>query len=269
MNLTNKSIMHVKKDGIEYLQFKCLLEHSDKLTHCITTKIGEIGNPSVNHAEASEHTRENFKMLCDVMELDYHNLVFANQVHEDAVRIVSKEDRGEGILRPRKIEGSDALLTGGLNTALVAFFADCVPVLFYDPERNVIASTHAGWRGTVKKIASKTVQKMVEKFKCNPQNIIACVGPSIGKCCFEVNTPVKDEFERAFGLNNIIIEPVETGKFKINLWEANIQQLLEKKLKPENIHSSGICTACNNQILYSYRADGSNTGRNYSLMQLK
>jgi len=268
-DLSNKVITHKQEDGIGYLQFNCLSKYSDKLIHCITTKIGEIGNPSVKHSEASEHTRKNFERLSNAIGIDYKNMVLTNQVHEDTVRIVNKENRGEGVLRPRTKEGCDAIMTAMSETVLVAFFADCVPVLFYDPQKNVIASAHAGWRGTVKKIAGKTVQKMVDQFKCNPANIIACIGPSIGICCFEVDISVKNEFENAFGMDSKIIEPIESGKYKVDLWEANTKQLLDKGLIQANIHSSGICTVCNNDVLYSYRADGSDTGRNYALMQLK
>lgn len=268
-DLSNKIITQKQKVGIEYLEFNCLAAFSNKLVHCITTRIGGIGNPSVKHAEACEHTRDNFKFLSDSIGIDYKNMVFANQVHEDTVRIVNHENRGEGVLRPRMKEGCDALMTIMPDTALVAFFADCVPVLFYEPEKNAIAIAHAGWRGTVKKIAAKTAQKMIEQFGCNPESIIACIGPSIGRCCFEVEMPVKDQFENVFGMDNQIIEPAEPGKFKVDLWEANIKQLLDKGLRQENIHSSGICTVCNNQVLYSYRADGGSTGRNYAVLQLR
>ncbi|MGE5474235.1 MAG: peptidoglycan editing factor PgeF [Ignavibacteriales bacterium] len=267
-NLSGQILSQKQKNGVEYLEFNCLSAYSEKLIHCISTKIGHIGNPSVKHAEASEHTRENFKNLADVIEIDYKNMVFANQVHEDNVRIVNYENRGEGVLRPRSQEGCDALMTVTPGTALVAFFADCVPILFYEPWQNAIAIAHAGWRGTVKKIAAKTVKEMVKQFGCNPENIIACIGPSIGRCCFEVETTVKNEFEYAFGTDNKIIEHLESGKYKVDLWKANIKQLIEKGLKQENIHSSGICTACNNDVLYSYRADGPETGRNYAVLQL-
>lgn len=268
-NISNQFIIHKEKDGIEYIEFKALEAYSDKLIHCITTKIGCIGNSTVNHAEACEHTKEHFNLLCDTVGVDYRNLVFANQVHEDEVRIVKQEDRGEGILRPRKQEGSDALITVIPEIALVAFFADCVPILFYDPEKNIIATTHAGWRGTVKKIAAKTAKKMIKEFDCRGESIIACIGPSIGKCCFEVDMPVKEQFENAFGLNDKIIESPGTEKFKVDLWEANILQLHEVGLKSKNIHAANICTSCSNDIFYSYRADGNKTGRNYALMQLK
>ena len=269
-NLSNEVIVHKQRDGIGYLEFNCLSEYSDKLVHCITTKIGGIGNPSVKHSEASEHTRENFKQLCNtIIGIDYINLVFANQVHEDVIRMVSQENRGEGVIRPRTEEGCDALMTATPETALVAFFADCVPILFYDPEKNAIASAHAGWRGTVKKIAAKTAKKMIAQFGCDPENIIACIGPSIGDCCFEVDLPVKKEFENVFGCDSRIIKPLDSGKFKVDLWKSNIVQLLEIGLKLENIHYANICTACNNDIFYSYRADGRETGRNYAIIQLK
>lgn len=268
-NLSNQVITQKQKDGIEFFEFNCFSKYSDKLVHCITTKIGAIGNPSVKHSEASEHTRENFKLLCDTIGINYINLVFANQVHGDVIRMVSQENRGEGVIRPRTEEGCDALMTAMPDTALVAFFADCVPILFYDPEKNAIASAHAGWRGTVKKIAAKTAKKMISQSGCKPENIIACIGPSIGECCFEVDLPVKKEFENAFGCDGKIIKPLDIGKFKVNLWQANIVQLLEAGLKQENIHCADICTSCNNDIFYSYRAEGGKTGRNYSVMQLK
>ncbi len=275
-NLSNQAVVHREKDGVEYIQFKKLLDYEGRLAHCFSTRICKeegIGNGEFNlrfdGCTSREAVVENYKKLCSVIDVDYRTLVFSKQVHEDVIRIVGRENRGEGIVKSRPEEGCDGLVTSTSNVALATLYADCVPMLFYDPIKNIAAMSHAGWRGTVKKIAAKTVEFMHEAYDCQTKDIIACIGPSIGPCCFEVDQSAAIEFKKAFEFWPEIIEVLPSGKSRINLWKTNQLELLEAGLDKENIQVSQLCTMCNSDIFFSYRSDKGQTGRMAAIMQLK
>lgn len=275
-DLSNQVIVHKEKDGIEYIQFKKLLDYKDRLAHCFSTRICKeegTGNGELNlrfdGCASREAVVENYKKLCSAIDVDYRNLVFSKQVHEDVIRVVGPENKGEGILSPRPEGGCDGLVTGTANVALATLYADCVPVLFYDPVKNIAAMSHAGWKGTVKKIAAKTVKFLHDTYDCETKDIIACIGPSIGPCCFEVDQPVAIEFKKAFEFWPEIIEVLPSGKSKINLWKTNQLQLMQAGLYEQNIQISQLCTVCNSDIFFSYRANKGQTDRMAAIMQLR
>lgn len=274
-DLSNTEVIHSINNQIELIRFQKLMEYSNDLIHCFSTRIGGVstGNwSSLNLGFNSEDLRENIlvniNMISECIKVDINNLVFSKQVHGDQIRIVTSKNRGEGITVPI-CEECDGLMTNEPNVALITFVADCVPVLFYDPIKKVIAATHAGWRGTVKKIACKTVKKMEEVYDSNEEDIIACIGPSIGPCCFEVGEQVLEEFKKSFSFYKELINENDGGKVKINLWKANAMQLIEIGLKESNICLSELCTVCNNDTFYSYRGDNGETGRLGAIIQLR
>ena len=151
------------------------------------------------------------------------------------------------------------MITKTPGTCVVVQVADCVPVLLFDPVKKVIAAVHAGWRGTMKEIARKTVEMMKQEFDCDPQDMIGGIGPSIGPCCFEVQKNV-------FHLANIIYSAREAVVIKrrektfINLWQANKIQLQRAGLLESNIELTELCTACETEEFFSARKEGK-TGR--------
>ena len=140
--------------------------------------------------------------------------------------------------------------------------ADCVPVLMYDPRMRVIAAVHAGWRGTVGRIAAKTVERMREKFGCDPRDMLVGIGPSIGPCCFEVGEEVVEAALEGLGdLKGLVETGKHPGKYQLNLWEANCRQLRQVGVEDARIEVAGICTVCHHDQFFSYRGDRGNTGR--------
>ena len=127
--------------------------------------------------------------------------------------------------------------------------ADCVPVLMYDSRMRVIAAVHAGWRGTVGRIAAQTVERMQDEFGCDPRDVIVGIGPSIGPCCFEVGEEVVEAAREGL------------GNYQLNLWEANRRQLRQVGVEDARIEVAGICTVCHHDQFFSYRGDRGNTGR--------
>jgi YfiH family protein len=142
------------------------------------------------------------------------------------------------------------------NICLVAQAADCVPILFYDPVRRVIAAAHAGWRGTAAKIAAAVVGSFREHYDSDPRDILVGIGPSIGPCCYEVGLEVAQQVMTAFpdSLQAVLRPSSASGKYIFNLWEANCQTLLSAGVSPQNMEVAEICTRCNNQQFFSARA---------------
>ena len=139
-------------------------------------------------------------------------------------------------------------------------FADCTPIMFYDPHSHVIALTHAGWRGTVLGIAQATVRSMIDAFSSDPSQIIAGIGPAIGPCCFAVGNDVAERFHSQFPEAGLFVKKSETG-FVVNLSEANRLQLISRGCSEDHIETSGLCTACRSDMFFSHRREQGETGR--------
>lgn len=187
-------------------------------------------------------------------------LVVGNQVHGVDVTLVTGEDAGKGALdNESRLPGTDALITDKENVCLMVLTADCVPVLLLDPRKRVIAAVHAGWRGAAGNIAGKAVRLMRERFGCDPRNILAGIGPSIGACCFEVSGEVAEAFRLPYPA--VVTDGGQSGKYQVDLWEVNRLQLLGEGLENEHIECAGICTMCHSHEFFSYRRDGLAAGR--------
>ena len=153
----------------------------------------------------------------------------------------------------------DALITDRKGECLCISTADCVPVLCYDRKRKAIAAIHAGWKGTVARIVSKTLEAMAAEYGTQGEDIMACIGPSISLSAFEVGDEVYDKFRNeGFDMEQIA---VRQDKWHIDLWKANRMQLEDFGVKPENIQTAGICTWTDNQDFFSARRQGIASGR--------
>ncbi len=143
--------------------------------------------------------RENFLALGQQLDISLEDMVKSKQTHTNIVKVVTRENGGDGILRPIDVSLSyDGLITNEKNLLLCTVEADCVPVYFYDPVKEVIAMVHSGWKGTVKKISEVAIKKMRDSFGCDSQNLLAATGPHICKDCYEVGQDVYEEFKQSF-----------------------------------------------------------------------
>lgn len=161
---------------------------------------------------------------------------------------------------------ADILFTDNPAVSLFMRFADCVPLLFHDPQKGVIGIAHAGWMGTVKGVAEVSVQAMVERYGCNPRDIVAGIGPSISIDHYEVGEEVALQFREKFGADSEKILQTRDGHIYLDLWTANALQL--QKAGVEQIQISGLCTACHLDDWYSHRAEKGKTGRFGALLAL-
>ena len=140
---------------------------------------------------------------------------------------------------------------------------------FVDPVRKAIANIHAGWRGTVLKIAQETLKRLEQEYNTKPEDILVGIGPSIGRCCYEIGKPVISRVIEAFPdyWEELIIKG-DNGEYYFDLLKANALQLIEIGAKKENIVISGVCTSCNNSLLFSHRKEKGETGRFAAIIQL-
>lgn len=263
------------ENELKYIQFDCFEEYSDSLLHCMSTRHGGISrgecyslNLGFNRNDEQSNISENFKIICKAVGFGYESLVFSSQVHDNRIRIVNEHDIGKGYKRESIDNGFDGLVTNAKGVTIVTFYADCVPVLIYEKDKNVAALIHSGWRSTLKNIASEAVDTMKREFGCNCENMVAAIGPSINKCCFEVNQDVYDQFlsvndAKEFYSSN------ENGKWNINLQGIIEKALIKCGLIKGNITNSNICTKCRKDLFFSYRGDGGKTGSLAAFMQLK
>ncbi|MGF7144052.1 hypothetical protein HNQ56_002482 [Anaerotaenia torta] len=250
---------------VPYLSFPVLSE-LPFIRHGFSTRLGgvsegvyssmNLGNTTGLAPDAPENIRENFRRMAEGIGVDIGSLVLSQQVHKTNIRLVTGEDRGKGVLRPRGYAEIDGLITQEPNVTLVTKYADCVPLYFVDVNRRSIGLSHSGWRGTVAEIGRITAEEMHKHFGSRLEDIIAVIGPSICHDCFEIGVEVAAEFERVFpgAYDTGILTPrSEAGKFSCDLWEANRQILLLAGLSEENIHTSRVCTCCNEDLLFSHR----------------
>lgn len=267
-DLSNENIIHIKKNELEYIQFRKLLEYKN-VDHCFTLKpLDFAGNAS--YEEKKEKVEKGLKLLSEEFNFDVGNICRPKQTHTDRVEKIEKGDEG---IYVQKFDNVDGFITNKKNKVLMLSFADCTPLLFYDPIKNVVANTHSGWKGTLKTIGIKTVEKMQKEYDCNPKDVVCCIGPHIRKCHFEVDEDVKDLFYNKFkdleNIEEIIKYNKQNNKYYIDTATINKQILLNIGLKEENIIDSNICTVCNSDICHSFRTEKELSGRAVTIIYLK
>jgi polyphenol oxidase len=210
---------------------------------------------------------ENRRRTLALLGLPLERCVMAGLVHGKRVVAVTGEE-AQQVDGVRLVENCDALITNVPGLALVVTAADCVPVFLYDPVRRVIGAVHAGWRGTVAGICAETVKAMADTYGCAPSDIIGAVGPSIGACCYEVDDAVAGPVRDYYGdMAGALLEPGRTpGKYQLNLWEANRQDLLRTGVQVAGV--AGECTSCGVDRLFSHRAEAGTAGRGAAVIAL-
>lgn len=176
--------------------------------------------------------------------LDAERLTAIGAVHGAEV---ARVDEPSGI-----VPGVDALVTDRPGVPLIATFADCCPVLLYDPRRRALGLAHAGWRGTAAAVALRTLEALEREYGSRPEDVVAGLGPCVCGGCYEVGEEVAARFEAA------VRRPAGDGRFLLDIGAANRRQLAGVGVPPERIHEHGACTL-ESPLLPSHRGlpDGS------------
>lgn len=239
----------------------------------LSTGVYSSLNLGLHVDDASELVVANRRLFLDELGIPFRNCVIAEQVHGDSIKLITNQDKGKGMETIHTaIPATDGMITNESGIALMAFFADCVPIYFFHPDIRIVGIAHAGWKGTVKNIAGKMAAK-ISSFGGHPSRCLAAIGPCIGKCCYEVdekvgrlfleNVPNANEF-----INQIKNSTYEKNKYKLDLAAANKELLLAEGLSVSNILEAGICNSCRENDFYSYRRDSGMTGRMAGVISL-
>lgn len=233
---------------------------NNKIINFITNK-----NIGINYAvQSRDEIRSKLKGIID---FEYKKIVSPRQTHTNNVVAITLDNIDD------ELNDCDGVITNLKGVALTIATADCQSIFIYDNKKLVIANIHSGWKGTLKKILRNAIKIMVDKYECNTKDLIVCIGPSILKCCFEVDKDVVDMFRKEFNNieDTISLGEVKDGKQKyyIDTVEINRKELIDLGVTKENIIVSDICTKCSSDKYHSYRAHGMDSGRNVSLIVMK
>ena len=261
----------VTENGPVYYQFEQWhsATTSAALTHGVFTRLGGTSQPpwaslnvgaSVNDDPAAVAC--NAERFYKALAVDSQRACTVWQVHGREV-IVAREPHPDR----RWLAQADAIVTDQVRLPLSMRFADCVPVLLYDPLRHVIGLVHAGWRGTVADVVGAALDTMAAAFGCQMADIQAAIGPSIGPECYQVGPEVVAEVRTAFGDTAGLISCDPEGHSHLDLWAANRWAL--ERAGVRQIEVSGICTACHVDEFFSHRAEQGRTGRFGAIMMLR
>ena len=266
----NRTTTYIEKDNVGFLQYKKLNEYP-WLMNAFSTRKGGVSkgqyaemNLSFTVGDDPETVKENFRIFGDAIGIKREQMVYAAQTHTNNVIKIDSANKGMGVICDRNFDNTDGLITDDPGVCLVGSYADCVPLYFVDPVRRCIGLSHSGWRGTVTKIGRNTIELMRKEFGTDPDNLICCIGPCIGKECYEVSADVVEEFKKAYTSAQCdrIYMPVDgkEGKYLLDLPMANYLLFEECGVRQENIILPDLCTSCNKELLHSHRASGGKRG---------
>jgi len=263
------------KNDISYYTFKNL-DAAEGVHHLFTTRHGGVSegvyssmNLSPLGGDNPDAVMRNYQIIAE-LGFPLESMVLSKQSHGCEVRQVTTADQGKGMVHERDYKDIDGLVTNDPSVTLITFYADCVPLYFYDSVQHAIGLSHAGWRGTVGQIGAKTVQTMTDCYDSDPADILVGIGPSICKNCFEVGNEVAEEFIQTLDFANDFIIPcaIKSNKSYIDLWGINKQSLINAGIPAENIELSNLCTKEDTDTFYSHRAMGPKRGTLAAFMRL-
>lgn len=227
-----------------------------ELNHFFTTRETVIKTKEPEFVDVVE---KNKKDICEYLKIKKENLIHPAQTHTSHIEIAK--------IGENSYPDTDGLILTNNEQAIYLNFADCTPVIIFDPIKHIGAVSHAGWRGTAGNIASKTVEKMSKDFGSKPQDLKCAIGPAISFCCYNVGEEVLSQLQKTVkdfdGLSEI-----RQGNIYVDLKNINKQQLIETGVKSENIDVCPYCTVCNNDLFFSYRNENATTNRHSAVIRL-
>ncbi len=252
-------------DGIQIYRFEGL-SGTEGLVHAVLTRVGGVSQGpyatlNLGHTVGDDLSavEENHRRALSVLGLDPRRVVSPYQVHSARVGVVGQAHLGT--VQP----STDALVTAIPAVPLLMRFGDCAPILFFDPVRRVVGMAHAGWRGVVAGIVGATVRAMTVRLGCDPADLWAGIGPTIGPCCYEVGPEVAAAVKAACPPGAGVVHGVN-GRAHLDLPAAVQSQLCAAGVG--QIENAGLCTACCVDEFFSHRAERGRTGRFGVVMEL-
>jgi hypothetical protein len=249
-----------EKNALRYLTFSAL-ENFPGLVHAVFTRHGGDSQSPWNSlnlggsvGDEPANVASNKRKALQIFGYTPQDVFEVWQVHSAAVVTTQKPRQPDEALHQ-----ADIILTDQPGVVLLMRFADCVPILLYDPRQRVVGLAHAGWQGTVKGAARAAVQALQARYQSHPADVVAVIGPSIGPDHYEIGADVRAQVQQAFGQAASQVLHAHNGRVHFDLWTANVLQLQQSGVKI--IQSAQICTACHTEDWYSHRREAGRTGR--------
>lgn len=264
---TNNRI--TSKDGLTFIKSELLAA----TTHAFLGRTGGVSKPPYASLNTGLHVHDNLGNIAEnrsrvrnCFSIENKNLVIVTQVHGAKVIDIKTN-------LPPETTRADAIITNRPSIAIAVQTADCVPILFFDPNKKIIGVAHAGWRGTLSKIAEQTIAAMIKNYESEPADIRAAIGPAIGPCCYEVSAELVGDFRDKLGYELKDITGATGEARGLDLPSINKLQLEAAGVVPSNIDQAGICTSCRKDLFFSHRGEADaaadiQTGRQLSLIMI-
>jgi polyphenol oxidase len=263
--------MKIARQGkISYLQPSWAA--GTKLSAGFTTRNGGVSRPPYNSLNLGYNTDDprhnveaNRSTLARAFGLEPHLLLTVQQVHGTSILVINEAN--PDLSHFLSVE-CDAVVTDQPGIMIGILVADCYPVLLMEPQKQVVAAVHVGWRGAAAGILGKTIKAMQDDFDCRPSQLRAAVGPGIGAHRYEVDRPVRDAFRDGSGHWEEIAQEVALGKWHLDLRQSCLLQLQDAGLDPAHVEATVEDTCCHRELFFSYRRDAGKTGRQMGFMLL-
>jgi YfiH family protein len=254
-------------NAVEWLEFKALQKFSN-IKHFTTTKLNGVSfypngflNMGFVQTDEPQNVVLNRNLFSIALGISVDSFVFANQSHSDNILVVTEEHKGRGVNKEdTEIQDIDSFIVEESGICPVVQSADCVPIIVYEPQRHIGAVVHSGWRGTFKRILEKTILKMIQ-MGANPSEMIVCIGPSAGVCCYEVKDDVLQSFIDNYDSKALEFFRKENDKMYLDLWKANSFLAKNIGVLEQNISVAGLCSIDNSNKFFSARVHKQYAGR--------
>ncbi len=240
----------------------------------ITDRLGGISqgpygcmNTNFYHPDQFQTACSDIKIAIDSLGITAKIIVATRQTHSSNLLIIDENFEFKGLkaydvsntdlkgYELYSVDGTDGLITNRNDIVLMTFYADCVPLFIYDTEKKVVASVHSGWRGTSKRIGEVAIKMLEKQYESNAESLIAGIGQSAGKCCYEVDEPVVEIFKSAFKPEQVslLFEERGGGKYLVDLKKANQMIFNENGLLEGSVEVKSACTICEPTRYHSHR----------------
>jgi len=264
----NKNI----KDGVCYLTFDIF--KNDPIVAVYSTRLGGVSrghfeamNLGFSRGDQRDHVLENYRLFTSSLDVPMDKLVLSSQYHHNTILDVNESHHGMGIFRDRDFYDVDGLVTDRLGLPMVTFYADCVPIYYYDSKRHVAGMTHAGWRGTASGIVKDMIEKLLSQGS-DIKDIKAAIGPAVCKDCYEVTGEVIEAM--AYDFSKDYYDYYEDkDRYHIDLKGINKEILIMSGVDEMNIEVTDLCTKCHPELFFSHRRHGNDRGTQIGLMMLR
>ncbi|WP_026906037.1 peptidoglycan editing factor PgeF [Paucisalibacillus globulus] len=253
-------------DGKQLLYIKKWMNIDSNLKVGFTSRNGgtskgyfSTNNFGLHVSDSYDNAIENRNKLAKILHISLEQWVSGEQVHHNSIHIVESTDVGRGARSVESsLKGIDGLITRETAILCTAFFADCVPLFFFDPVTKYIGIAHAGWKGTVGRIAEEMTNKFLE-LGCNKNDVLVTIGPCISCEYYEVDEYVKNRIPQE--LADRVLTSVSDGHYLLDLKQLNVEILVQSGIFRSNIDITNYCTFRDENLFFSHRRDNGKTGR--------